>query len=95
VIGIAEKHEQYVQQVVDAMQKEQIRVCIDNRQEKLGKKIREAQMNKIPYILVLGDKESEHQSVTIRKYGQQTLAEKPLMQFIEEIKQEIQHKALS
>lgn len=95
VIGVADTHKEYVQQVIDAFQKEQIRVSIDDRQEKLGKKIREAQMKKIPYILVLGDKEMDHQHVTVRKYGQQALIEKSLQQFIEEIKQEIQQKALS
>ncbi|KOP69744.1 threonine--tRNA ligase [Lysinibacillus sp. FJAT-14745] len=95
VIGVADTHREYVQRVVDALQKEQIRVSIDDRQEKLGKKIREAQMKKIPYILVLGDKEMDHQQVTVRKYGQQALIEKPLQQFIEEIKQEIQQRALS
>jgi len=95
VIGVADNHQGYVQQVVDALQKEQIRVSIDDRQEKLGKKIREAQMKKIPYILVLGDKERDNQHVTVRKYGQQALIEKTLQQFIEEIKQEIQQKALS
>ncbi|MFJ8460317.1 threonine--tRNA ligase [Lysinibacillus xylanilyticus] len=95
VIGVADQHQRYVQQVVDALQKEEIRVKIDNRQEKLGKKIREAQLKKIPYILVLGDKEMDQQNVTVRQYGQQALSEKSLAQFIEEIKQEIQQKALS
>lgn len=95
VIGVADQHQRYVQQVVDALQKEQIRVKIDNRQEKLGKKIREAQLKKIPYILVLGDKEMDQQNVTVRQYGQQALSEKSIAQFIEEIKQEIQQKALS
>ncbi|MBG9455958.1 threonine--tRNA ligase [Lysinibacillus sphaericus] len=95
VIGVADKHRAYVQQVVDALKNEQIRVSIDDRQEKLGKKIREAQMNKIPYIVVLGDQEMDTQHVTVRKYGQQALIEKTLQQFIEEIKQEIQQKALT
>ncbi|WP_375200655.1 threonine--tRNA ligase [Bacillus sp. RS11] len=95
VIGVADQHQRYVQQVVEALQKEKIRVKIDNRQEKLGKKIREAQLKKIPYILVLGDKEMDHQNVTVRQYGQQALSEKSLTQFIEEIKLEIQQKALS
>jgi len=95
VIGVADKHRAYVQQVVEALQNEQIRVSIDDRQEKLGKKIREAQMKKTPYVVVLGDKEMDTQHVTVRKYGQQALIEKPLQQFIEEITQEIQQKALS
>lgn len=95
IIGVADKHRAYVQQVVDALKNEQIRVSIDDRQEKLGKKIREAQMKKIPYIVVLGDQEMDTKHVTVRKYGQQALIEKTLQQFIEEIKQEIQQKALT
>ncbi|MFC9540049.1 threonine--tRNA ligase [Lysinibacillus sp. NPDC056959] len=95
VIGVANKHRAYVQQVVDALKNEQIRVSIDDRQEKLGKKIREAQMKKIPYIVVIGDQEMDTQHVTVRKYGEQALIEKTLQQFIEEIKQEIQQKALT
>lgn len=94
VIGVANIHQEYVQQVVQALEKEHVRVRIDNRQEKLGKKIREAQMKKTPYILVLGDKERDNQSVTVRKYGNQALNEKPLQQFVEEVKQEILQKAL-
>lgn len=94
VIGVASSHQPYVQQVVQALEHEHIRVRVDNRQEKLGKKIREAQIKKIPHILVLGDQERDNQSVTVRKYGQQALNEKPLQQFVEELKQEILHKAL-
>ncbi|MFY0518582.1 threonine--tRNA ligase [Lysinibacillus sp. UGB7] len=94
VIGVADSHQVYVQQVMQALQQEQIRVSEDNHQEKLGKKIREAQMKKIPYILVLGDKECDNQSVTVRKYGKSELTTMPLQQFIEEITQEIWDKKL-
>ncbi|MFJ5788813.1 threonine--tRNA ligase [Lysinibacillus sp. NPDC093197] len=94
VLGVATIHQEYVQQVVHALEKEQIRVRVDNRQEKLGKKIRDAQMKKTPYILVLGDKERDNQSVTVRKFGHQELNEKTLQQFVDEIKQEILQKAL-
>ncbi len=94
VIGVADSHQVYVQQVMQALQQEQIRVSENNYQEKLGKKIREAQMKKIPYILVLGDKECDNQSVTVRKYGKSELTTMPLQQFIEEITQEIRHKKL-
>ncbi|EON72705.1 threonine--tRNA ligase [Lysinibacillus sphaericus] len=94
VIGVTDSHQVYVQQVMQALQQEQIRVSEDNHQEKLGKKIREAQMKKIPYILVLGDKECDNQSVTVRKYGKSELTTMPLQQFIEEITQEIWDKKL-
>lgn len=51
-------------------------------------------MKKTPYILVLGDKERDNQSVTVRKFGHQELNEKTLQQFVDEIKQEILQKAL-
>ncbi|QDQ03098.1 threonine--tRNA ligase [Lysinibacillus fusiformis] len=94
IIGVADSHQIYVQQVMHVLQQEQIRVSEDHRQEKLGKKIRDAQMKKIPYILVLGDKECDNQSVTVRKYGQSELISIPLQQFVEEIKQEIRQKEL-
>ncbi|MFJ7666463.1 threonine--tRNA ligase [Lysinibacillus sp. NPDC097195] len=94
VIGVADSHQQYVEQVAQVLANEHIRVRVDNRQEKLGKKIRDAQMKKIPYILVLGDVERDNQSVTVRKYNQQVLNEKPLQQFVEELKGEILQKAL-
>ena len=94
ILGVADQHQEYVQQVVEALQKDQIRVSIDNRSEKLGKKIREAQMKKIPYILVLGDREKDQQYVTIRKHGEQSLHEMPLLQFMDNIKKEIKQKAI-
>ncbi|MGG2081324.1 threonine--tRNA ligase [Lysinibacillus pakistanensis] len=94
IIGVADQHQEYVQQVVKALRKDQIRVGIDNRSEKLGKKIREAQMKKIPYILVLGDREKDQQYVTIRKHGEQSLHEMPLLQFMDNIKKEIKQKAI-
>jgi len=94
IIGVADQHQEYVQQVVEALQKDQIRVSIDNRSEKLGKKIREAQMKKIPYILVLGDREKDQQYVTIRKHGEQSLHEMPLLQFMDNIKKEIKQKTI-
>ena len=95
VIGVSNNsHQEYVQHVITSLQQAHIRVENDDRNEKLGYKIREAQMKKIPYILVLGDKEWDSQSVSIRKYGQQALIEMPLAQFIEELREEISQKKL-
>ncbi|MFJ7949931.1 threonine--tRNA ligase [Lysinibacillus sp. NPDC096418] len=95
VIGVSNNpHHEYVQHVMTSLQQAHIRVENDDRNEKMGYKIREAQMKKIPYILVLGDKERDSQSVSIRKYGQQTLFEMPLEQFIEELREEISQKNL-
>ncbi len=64
-----EVHFDYAKQIEEKLQAAGIRVEMDYREEKLGYKIREAQMKKIPYMLVLGDKEMESNSVNVRKYG--------------------------
>lgn len=94
VIGIAQAHAEYVQQVVQKLKDAHIRVVADERNEKLGKKIREAQMKKSPYIVVLGDQEQQNTTVNVRKYGQSDSFEITLNQFIANVKQEIINKQL-
>jgi threonyl-tRNA synthetase len=64
---------------------------MDDREEKLGYKIREAQMHKIPYMLVLGDKELEAGNVNVRKYGEQNSESIPFEDFLVRIQEEVQH----
>lgn len=95
VIGIAQAHAEYVQQVVQELKDAHIRVIADERNEKLGKKIREAQMKKSPYILVLGNQEQQNATVNVRKYGQSDSFEMTLKQFIANVQQEIINKQLA
>ncbi|WP_256323372.1 His/Gly/Thr/Pro-type tRNA ligase C-terminal domain-containing protein, partial [Staphylococcus sp. HMSC078A08] len=67
IIGVSDNNTAYVNKVFEALQNNNIRVVIDDRDEKLGKKIRESQMKKIPYTLVLGDHEQENNVVSARK----------------------------
>ncbi|WHY70794.1 threonine--tRNA ligase [Fictibacillus enclensis] len=71
IIPVSSVHEEYAKKVSEELLEEGIRVEVDNRDEKLGYKIREAQMQKIPYMLVLGDQEISDQTVNVRKYGEQ------------------------
>ncbi|SDM88955.1 threonyl-tRNA synthetase [Fictibacillus solisalsi] len=71
IIPVSSVHEEYAEKVSEELLEEGIRVEVDNRDEKLGYKIREAQMQKIPYMLVLGDQEISDQTVNVRKYGEQ------------------------
>lgn len=71
-----------------------LRVTLDDRNEKIGYKIREAQLQKIPYMLVIGDKEIENNTVSVRSRKNGDLGAVPLTQFIEEAKTEIETKAL-
>lgn len=93
VIGVNnEYHSEYAKYVTEALKAVNIRVENDNRDEKLGYKIREAQMKKIPYQLVLGDQERDSNSVTYRVYGKQEQTTVPLEQFIEMVQLEIKNK---
>jgi threonyl-tRNA synthetase len=64
-------HFDYAKQVQEKLKAAGFRVEMDSRDEKIGYKIREAQMKKIPYMLVVGDKEIEENAVNVRKYGEQ------------------------
>ena len=66
VIPVAERHLPYAKTVADALREKDLRVAIDERSEKMGYKIREAQVQKIPYMLVVGDKEAQAGTVSVR-----------------------------
>ncbi|MEI4529471.1 threonine--tRNA ligase [Priestia megaterium] len=87
-------HQEYAQEIKEALGKKGIRVELDNREQKLGYKIREAQVAKVPYILVLGDKEMESNSVNVRKHGEEKSKTFNLDSFIEKLQGEIVEKKL-
>ncbi|EKN65056.1 threonyl-tRNA synthetase [Neobacillus bataviensis LMG 21833] len=82
-------HYDYAKQVQEQLQNEGFRVELDGRDEKIGYKIREAQMQKIPYMLVVGDKEVEDQAVNVRKYGEQNSETKPFTDFLAALNAEV------
>ncbi|RSK52531.1 threonine--tRNA ligase [Bacillus canaveralius] len=82
-------HFDYAQQVQEQLRAEGFRVELDERNEKIGYKIREAQMQKIPYMLVVGDKEVEEKAVNVRKYGEQKSETVEFESFIEGLKDEV------
>lgn len=88
-------HAQYANGITEQLKQSQIRVELDMREEKLGYKIREAQMKKIPYILVVGDHEQENQSVNVRRYGQAGSEEVKVEEFVSKLRLSIDHKNLS
>lgn len=85
IIGVADTHAAYVEEVANQLRQAHIRVAVDERNQKLGKKIREAQMKKIPYILVLGDEEQQQNNVTVRRYKQEGLEKYTVEEFLEYI----------
>lgn len=84
-----EVHFDYAKQIEEQLKSEGFRVELDARDEKMGYKIREAQMQKIPYMLVVGDKEAADHAVNVRKYGEQNSETVPFADFLASIKKEI------
>ena len=93
VIPISEKHHDYAEKVHKALEAAGVRVETDYRSEKMGYKIREAQLNKIPYMLVVGDKEAEEGTVAVRARKEANGGTKSLADFIAQITAEIESKA--
>ena len=92
VLPISEKHVEYANQLAKQMCHDYVRVEVDDRNEKIGYKIRQAQMEKIPYMLVVGDKEMEDNSVNVRKHGGDELGTVPFDEFFNSIKIEIKER---
>ncbi|WP_409270876.1 threonine--tRNA ligase [Neobacillus sp. SCS-31] len=82
-------HYEYARKVQEQLQMEGFRVEMDNRDEKIGYKIREAQMQKIPFMLVVGDKEVEEGAVNVRKYGEQKSETMPFDEFASILKENV------
>ena len=92
IIPISEKHLEYADKIKKELEKNNIRVELKNENETLGKKIREAEMQKIPYLLILGDKEIQDQSVSVRQRDKGNTGAETLDKFIEKIQSEIKNK---
>ena len=92
VLPISEKHLEYGKKVLAQLEEAGIRSELDERAEKIGYKIREAQMNKIPYMLVVGAKEEEQNLVSVRSRFAGDEGQKDIASFIDAIKEEIQAK---
>ena len=90
-----EYHDEYAKEVVAKLRKAHFRVNNDNRDEKLGYRIREAQLKKIPYQLVLGDNERDNGTVTYRKHGEKKQTTVPFEEFVELLNKEVENKTLS
>jgi threonyl-tRNA synthetase len=94
LIPVSQVHLDYCLKVQAELKQSGVRVQIDNSNEKLGYKIREAQMQKIPYMLVLGDKEVEENAVNVREYGKQQSESVSLKDFKKKIVQQIKERSI-
>ena len=92
VLPIADRHVAYAQGVCRRLAEAGLRVQVDERQEKIGYKIREAQLQKVPYMLVVGDREAAEGAVAVRSRSGGDLGSKPLEAFIESARDEAHKK---
>ena len=92
ILPISEKHVEYANELAKQMHRDYVRVEVDDRSEKIGYKIRQAQMAKVPYMLVVGDKEVEEGTVNVRKHGGDELGSVPFEEFFNSIKIEIKER---
>jgi len=89
VLPVSEKVAAYAAQVAADLKAAGIRVYLDDRNEKLGAKIRDSEMQKVPYMAVVGGKEAEARAVSVRHHGKGDLGARPLAQFMDDLKAEI------
>jgi len=94
ILALVEKHHPYVLELKRAMEEKGIRVEVDLRNEKIGYKIREAQMEKVPYMLVIGDQETENRTVAVRSRKEGQLGSMKVEEFISKVLDEIKSKAM-
>ncbi|SHJ74859.1 threonyl-tRNA synthetase [Geosporobacter subterraneus DSM 17957] len=94
LLPIADKYKEYAQKVIAAMEEEDIRVELDDRNEKIGYKIREAQLEKVPYMLIVGEKEAESGTISVRSRDRGELGSQNLEDFIEVVRKEVKNKSL-
>ena len=89
VLAISEKYEDYAKEVFAKLKQVDIRGILDNRDEKIGRKIRDAEVKKIPYMIIVGEKEQEQNQVAVRRHGEGDLGSMPLQEFIEMFEKDI------
>ncbi|HEX8334648.1 MAG TPA: His/Gly/Thr/Pro-type tRNA ligase C-terminal domain-containing protein, partial [Segetibacter sp.] len=92
ILPISDKFLPYAQDVQKQLQAQDIRVELDDRNEKIGKKIREAEMNKIPYMFVVGEKEMNEGKVAVRKQSKGDIGTQTISEVLEFLKEEVQSK---
>ena len=89
ILSISEKYEKYAEKVLNLLENNEIRALVDNRNETVGKKIRDAEVSKIPYMIVVGENEEKEKRITVRKHGGENLGMISVDEFAEIVNTEI------
>lgn len=93
IIPVADRHNDHAKKIIAELKSHNIRVEVDDRSERMNLKIRQAQLEKIPYMLVIGDKEAADNTVSVRRRSGEQLPAQPLSAFIEALTKEIADRA--
>ena len=94
ILSLSEKYEKYAKKVLNSLENNEIRALVDNRNETIGKKIREAEMNKIPYMLIIGEQEENDGTVSVRKHSEGDLGTMTIEAFSQLISNEIKENSI-
>ncbi|WP_199872979.1 threonine--tRNA ligase [Inediibacterium massiliense] len=94
ILPIADKYMEYAQKVADGLKQKEIRIELDDRNEKIGYKIREAQLQKIPYMIIVGEKEEAAGEISVRSRDHGELGNQKIEDFIQKVEEEIKNKTL-
>ena len=93
LLPIADRHNDYAGQVATGLISHGIRVDVDDRKESVGRKIRDAEMDKVPYMLVVGDQEAEADTVSVRSYAEGDLGAQPVEELVKHLQKQIEDKS--
>ncbi|GHT63350.1 hypothetical protein AGMMS50239_19110 [Bacteroidia bacterium] len=94
LIPVSEKFNAYAEEVAKELRQKDVRVIIDDRNEKIGRKIRDNELKKIPYLLVVGEKEIENKEISVRKQGEGDMGSMKIANFAEIINNEVEKQSL-
>ncbi len=89
VMPISEKYNEYAEKLSELLNNSDIRTVLDDRNEKIGRKIRDNELKKIPYLLIVGENEMNSQTVSVRRQGQGDMGAMPVEEFIKKINEEV------
>lgn len=89
ILSLSDKYEKYAQKVSEFLKNDEIRALVDNRSETIGKKIRQAEVDKMPYMLIIGENEENDGTVSVRKHGEGDLGVMKLEEFAQHVQNEV------
>jgi threonyl-tRNA synthetase len=89
ILPVSEKNEKYAEKVLKSLENNEIRALVDSRSETIGKKIREAEMSKIPFMLIVGENDEAANTISVRRHGGEDLGAIAVNEFTELVNKEI------